>query len=313
MSPINQSPTSDSVVAETLNRAQKVAIECGKESVAVTYDLAIAKKAMQIQSTENPIYDNVFINLGRFHIEMSFFKVLGKYIEESGGSYILQESGILCKGSMNGFISGKSYNRGKRVHQILSVCMQILHFKEFLAQQSDEFLYLTLQHEIAKFNAVSNASIREISKELTKILESYERFQLDSSDGNHGKTAQYWIGYVDLVDLYHQFSRSIRSGDFVLYICCLPKLAAFNHVNYARWLVKYHDNLLRLGVTHPQVQDEFRRGFFSVKRTNKHFSAGPIDLALEQTTINANAASQHTGITSITNSISACQRWSESH
>ena len=80
MSPINQSPTSDSVVAETLNIAQKVAIECEKESVAVTYELAIAKKAMQIQSTEKPKYDNV-INLGGFHIEMSFFKVLGKYIE----------------------------------------------------------------------------------------------------------------------------------------------------------------------------------------------------------------------------------------
>ena len=206
---------------------------------------------------------------------------------------------------------GKVIARGQRVHQILSVCMQILHFKEFLAQQSDEFLYLTLHHEIAKFNAVSNASIREISKELTEILESYERFRLDSSDGKHGKIAQYWIGYVDLVDLYHQFSRSIRSGDFALYICCLPKLAAyffaFNHVNYARWLVTYHDNLLRLGVTHPQVQDEFRKGFFSVKITNKHFSAGPIDLALEQT-IDADVASQRTGITSITNSISARQR-----
>ena len=60
--------------------------------------------------------------------------------------------------------------------------------------------------------------------------------------------------------------------------------------------MKYHDNLLRLGVTHPEVQDECRRGCFSLKRTNKHFSAGPIDLALEQT-INAVAASQQTGIT----------------
>ena len=44
----------------------------------------------------------------------------------------------------------------------------------------------------------------------------------------------------------------------------------------------------------------------------KYFSAGPIDLALEQT-INADAASQRTGISSITNSISARHRWAESH
>ena len=66
MSPINQSPTSDAVVAETMNKAVKVAEECGKKSISVTYDLAIAKKAMQIQTTEKPKYDVVFVNLAHF-------------------------------------------------------------------------------------------------------------------------------------------------------------------------------------------------------------------------------------------------------
>ena len=56
-----------------------------KTSIAVTYDLAIAKIAMQIQHEETPKYDGVFIALGSFHIEMAFFKVLGKIIAESGG------------------------------------------------------------------------------------------------------------------------------------------------------------------------------------------------------------------------------------
>ena len=41
-------------------------------------------------------------------------------------------------------------------------------------------------------------------------------------------------------------------------------------------------------------------------------SYGRIDLVLEQI-INSNAASQHTGISSITNSIPARQRWAASH
>ena len=50
----NQSiPTSDAVLPETLARAQKVAQECGKRTILVTYDLAIAKKAIQIPSSEN--------------------------------------------------------------------------------------------------------------------------------------------------------------------------------------------------------------------------------------------------------------------
>lgn len=81
---INMSPTSSAVVAETLKMAKKIASEINQEVITVTYDLAIAKIAFQIQSTEAPFYDNVFIQLGAFHIQMAYFKAVGKYIEESG-------------------------------------------------------------------------------------------------------------------------------------------------------------------------------------------------------------------------------------
>ena len=44
---INQSPTSTAVVLETMKRSLCIASESGKQSIAVTYDLAIAKLAMQ--------------------------------------------------------------------------------------------------------------------------------------------------------------------------------------------------------------------------------------------------------------------------
>ena len=43
---MNESPTSTSVVAETLKRSQKVAEECNKYSMSVTYDLALTKVTM---------------------------------------------------------------------------------------------------------------------------------------------------------------------------------------------------------------------------------------------------------------------------
>ena len=70
---INESPTSTSVVAETLKQPQKVAEECKKCKMSVIYDLAIAKIAMQLQAEENPTYDNVFIHLGPFHITCAFY------------------------------------------------------------------------------------------------------------------------------------------------------------------------------------------------------------------------------------------------
>ena len=46
---ISSSPTSYSVVQGTRNRAIRIAEECGKTSIAVTYDLATAKMVMHIQ------------------------------------------------------------------------------------------------------------------------------------------------------------------------------------------------------------------------------------------------------------------------
>ena len=70
---INESPSSTSVVVEALKRSQKVAEECNKYIISVTYDLVIPKVAMQLQAEEKPTYDNVFIHLGPFHITCAFF------------------------------------------------------------------------------------------------------------------------------------------------------------------------------------------------------------------------------------------------
>ena len=131
---INQSPTSYSVVLETLRRSSKIAKECNKSAIVVTYDLAIAKIAMSIQAEQSPALDNVFVALGSFHIEMAFFSACGKVIAESGGPHFLNECGILKPGSLKGFISGKHYNRCKRFHDYLSLAMELLHFQSYLSK-----------------------------------------------------------------------------------------------------------------------------------------------------------------------------------
>ena len=75
---------------------------------------------------------------------------------------------------------------------------------------------------------------------------------------------------------------------------------------------RYHDNLLKLSETYHEVYKDFQEGCFAIKRTQKDFSTFPIDFTLEQT-INANVTGQKTGITSLSNSIGARQRWARSH
>lgn len=134
-----------------------------------------------------------------------------------------------------------------------------------------------------------------MSNELTLLLDEYERFSQETLNGNHGKTAQYWLQYTKLVSLYLQLSRSIRTSDLDLYIVTIFEIVAvffsFDQPNYARWLVKFHDNLINLNKTHPGLKDSLMKGGFSIQRTNKPFSRAPIDLLLEQT-INADAGNK---------------------
>ena len=69
-----------------------------------------------------------------------------------------------------------------------------------------------------------------------------------------------------MMKLYHLFTRSVRVGDLDLFIYCLSKLTnyffALNRINYARWLIRYHDNLLKVSNTHPAVFQDFKNGLF---------------------------------------------------
>lgn len=98
----------------------------------VTYDLAIAKIACQIQCTDKPLYNNLFIHVGSFHIMMSFIKAVGKFINNCGLTNIMVKSQMLANGSVNSFIAGKHFNRCKRLHPIISLALQILHFTNYL-------------------------------------------------------------------------------------------------------------------------------------------------------------------------------------
>ena len=103
------------------------------------------------------------------------------------------------------------------------------------------------------------------------------------------------------------------SQDLDLFVYCLPNLTNYfftlNRINYARWIP---DNLLNVSNTHQAIFKDFENGLFAIKWMNKPFPRSPIDLTLEQT-INADAACQRRSIIALTNSVSAQQRWAQSH
>ena len=47
---------------------------------------------------------------------MAYFSSLGYLLDSSGGSVVLCNVDVLASGSVRGFLSGKNFNRCKRLH-----------------------------------------------------------------------------------------------------------------------------------------------------------------------------------------------------
>ena len=305
---LKQPPTSMDVVVETLRITKRCASECQQKYGIVTYDLNIAKPAMQMQATEAPLYDDVFIMFGAFHIQMCFFKAIGKIVAESSGPNMLTECEVMAPGSLRGFIYGTHFNRCKRIHPIMALALRVLHFREFLSvygHQED------LKDVLQRFS--NQSKWKEVETQLVQdLLKSYEDYTEETRRGVQGKTAQFWMMYLDYIQHYQLLDRAVRTNDVELFIYALtPIIALFfvtSRVNYSRWMTKYQLNLLNVDETHPGLGELLENGAFTVRRSGNHFSRCPVDLALEQT-VNADAASRLTGLSAATNNYNARLRW----
>lgn len=76
-----------------------------------------------------------------------------------------------------------------------------------------------------------------LNEKLSKLMKQYFKFKNKTCDVLHGETAEFYMMLIQFLQNYLDLSRSIRTGDYDLYIFTLPKLCnlffATNHRNYA--------------------------------------------------------------------------------
>ena len=109
MQNIRLPPARENFVKETLKRSQVIAKECDDKCLIITYNLAVAKIARQIQIQKSPKFDDYFLQFGQFNTILSSFSSKGKMLEASGAAYLLSKANIIAGGSINKYLRGKSY------------------------------------------------------------------------------------------------------------------------------------------------------------------------------------------------------------
>ena len=107
---------------------------------------------------------------------MPFFRVIGKYISESGGPHLLTESSIIENGSLTSFLLGKSYKRSKRIHQLLELAMEIQYFSSLkLSLQEDDLQkFISLEDDLP--NVIDGDKKKFMAEHTNELIKKYEEF-----------------------------------------------------------------------------------------------------------------------------------------
>ena len=127
---------------------------------------------------------------------------------------------------------------------------------------------------------------RKLVDAVRKDGSSLEPWQWLQEKSSSNDMCYYWSLVMSLQMEILTFVRSIREGDFALYVQCLRNFLkwffALDHIHYARWLTVHVFDLISLPITCPDVHNEMMNGFFSFAKTKRPFSRIAFDQVHEQ-------------------------------
>ena len=312
MPAINAPITENSTVQEVLKISQAVTKEVNQKYTIITFDLAAAKKAYSIIWQDQHKFQNVIIRLGVFHTTCAYLSVIGKRMQSSGFEDILIQSGICASGSIEKVMSGKHYNRAMHVHKCMLEALERLFIEKY--ENSEGPLFIGKSKSILKrlSNSPSKESLEEVklNEDCIKVIENYNKFKEEVRNGKCGKTAQFWLHYMDQIHLVLTFQRATKENNFELHLFCLKELCplffSYDHPNYARYTTMYLVSMLNLDKTHPGAEELIKHGL-SVKRSHVNSSRNAVDITIEQT-VNRHAKSKG-GIIGFSRNYAAYMRW----
>ena len=316
---INKSPTKLDTVQEVLFQVREKSETLGLKSADLVLDHAIYSKALEIltQPENRELHDFINLRMGGFHATCIFIAVIGKRFGLAGLKDLLVETNIVGTNSIDLVLKGKQYNRAIRALKTVYEALQrvkINTFLEWLSSIGKSDVFKDFQ-ESNEMKALLTSQDRPILDKATikfhNLFQLIDQFDQKIVDGEFGTMAMFWQSFVDMVQVLLDFIKSMRMRDWDLHLQSmrrmLPWFHAYDHVNYSRHLTYCWASQKNLHDNHPEIYEEFKRGNFSVKRSNGKFNALPPDQVIEQT-INREQKGPG-GIIGISTSIAAKQRW----
>jgi len=319
-------PTDPAVVHKGLEYIVQLTHKYGMKHAIVTADQAIYDIAYALRNSakeDDPIYKNMILMLGGFHLAMNFIGAIGKIMRNSGAEDIISKTKICKEGTANKiFGSSGDYYQSFRAHKLLHEAMESLHIEAFenwyienSANNSHDFGKVSdVLHDISTNFLSTPKTDRDLSsilpneslKEFKKLVHDFDKAS------NERPTHLYWCNYIQMIDilLCHTASQRLGLWDDYLAYCgkILPYLVAAGHHNYSSALPLFLHEMHTLSETAPEIHNYFKDGHFTIRTKEGAFNGVPADMALEQT-YNKDVKEKASGLTGIQLDAKARTKW----
>ena len=127
-------------------------------------------------------------------------------MDSCGLSEVLLEAGLVGSGTVYEVFSGKNYSRAMVCHKTVLESLERLLMKRFLEHRGESNFFDNLP-ETAKVNlndiksSVAKDKLNDCinDTEIAGYIQKYCQFREDVANGALGKTAQFWMAYMDAV------------------------------------------------------------------------------------------------------------------
>lgn len=118
-----------------------------------------------------------------------------------------------------GSVSGKHFKRCKRLHPMVALGLQILHFNSELE------ISIKCKKYLQEFKTTSSTCPDIRNEELNKVFEKYDKYTKETISGGHGVTRQYYVIYINHINYYLILNNCIRTSNFEVFKLVFLKIS----------------------------------------------------------------------------------------
>ena len=236
--PIHQPITQYETVQELLYRSEEATQAVGQTYTINTFDLGVCMKALPLVWKYPDRYLKHIIIVGPFHTEMNYIGMLTNHkARGSGYAEVLLEAGLVEKGCLKHILSGKAFAKAMFNLKATVEALERLLLDVFVEQTNTEIRPQALLNVILTCNRQSiDAALNDEST--NHLMQMYVDFQEQVRKGHLGKTARFWISFMDNAKLVFMLIYAVKTNNRKLFHKCNGEMAslffAYDGQNYCR-------------------------------------------------------------------------------